>query len=70
VVAVHGPGGVGKSQLALEYAYRHDADFDLVWWVDAATRLLATSDLAELALRMGWERGPGNPSRPPRPWPS
>jgi TIR domain len=32
VVAAHGLGGVGKSQLALEYAYRHATDYDLAWW--------------------------------------
>jgi tetratricopeptide (TPR) repeat protein len=53
VVAAHGLGGVGKSQLALEYAYRHTADYDLVWWVAAETPLVAAAGLAALAPRLG-----------------
>jgi tetratricopeptide (TPR) repeat protein len=53
VVAVHGLGGVGKTQLVLEYAHRHANQYELIWWVAAESRLLATTGLAEFAPRLG-----------------
>jgi tetratricopeptide (TPR) repeat protein len=36
--AMSGLGGVGKTQLAVEYAYRHMQDYEAVFWVSAANR--------------------------------
>ena len=51
--AVYGLGGVGKTQLVLEYAHRFQADYDLIWWIDAEQSLEISLALAELARRLG-----------------
>jgi len=52
-VALYGLGGVGKTQVALEYAYRFQADYDLVWWVNAEQEETVIESLSQLALRLG-----------------
>ena len=32
---LHGLGGIGKTQIALEYSYRHRNKFDIVYWLRA-----------------------------------
>jgi tetratricopeptide (TPR) repeat protein len=49
LVALHGLGGVGKTQLAAEYAYARHADYQAVWWLRAETEATLAEDLAALA---------------------
>ncbi|TLS40346.1 tetratricopeptide repeat protein [Streptomyces montanus] len=53
--AIHGMGGVGKTQLAIEYAYRHQSEYDIVWWIPAERPGQIGQALVELAGRLGLE---------------
>ncbi|HWH01558.1 MAG TPA: FxSxx-COOH system tetratricopeptide repeat protein, partial [Pilimelia sp.] len=54
-LVIHGLGGVGKSQLALEFAHRHGSDYDVTWWVRADNGAGMLSDLLALARALGVE---------------
>jgi hypothetical protein len=56
--AIHGMGGVGKSQLAIEYVYRHQSNFDIIWWIPAEQPQQVLSALTELAQRLDLPVGP------------
>ncbi|WP_222272971.1 FxSxx-COOH system tetratricopeptide repeat protein [Modestobacter marinus] len=58
VQALYGLGGVGKTQLAMEYAHRFAADYNLVWWIDAEQPVLIPEQLAALAARLDISPGP------------
>jgi tetratricopeptide (TPR) repeat protein/nucleoside phosphorylase len=51
--AIVGQGGIGKTALATEFAYRHRSDYDLVWWVRAEEATTLVTDYAALAVPLG-----------------
>ena len=47
-----GAGGSGKTSLAVEYAYAHQDQYDIVWWIRADTQATIVADLAALAPKL------------------
>jgi len=47
--AISGLGGIGKTQTAVEYAYKYRNEYDAVLWVKADSREALISDYAALA---------------------
>ncbi|KAJ5512053.1 hypothetical protein N7463_001605 [Penicillium fimorum] len=37
VFALHGPGGIGKTQIAVEYAYKYMDSYTSVFWIDGSS---------------------------------
>lgn len=56
--ALTGLGGIGKTQIAVEYAYRYRGSYQAIFWVGAASRETLAADfvaLAHLLKLPGWE---------------
>ena len=51
-VALQGMGGIGKTQIALEYAHRFRNAYDVVWWIDADQAEFIDIALSDLGNRL------------------
>jgi hypothetical protein len=65
--AVVGLGGIGKSELALQYADRHRGDYDLVWWIPAETADEIRAGLADLCRELCGRVGAAAAAQAPAP---
>lgn len=52
VVVLHGLGGIGKSQLAIEFAKKHRSDYTAVLWLNAKTESTLKRSFAANASRL------------------
>ncbi|HEU0131150.1 MAG TPA: tetratricopeptide repeat protein [Mycobacteriales bacterium] len=57
VQTIAGLGGIGKTTLAVEHAYRRSGDYDVVWWVRAEDPTVLAADIAALAGPLGLVSG-------------
>ncbi|MBU2667890.1 tetratricopeptide repeat protein [Actinoplanes bogorensis] len=55
---IHGMGGVGKSQIAIEYVHKHSGEYDLVWWVPSEHIGQIQTSLTSLAQRLNLDVSP------------
>jgi tetratricopeptide (TPR) repeat protein len=58
-----GLGGIGKTQIALEYLFRHLSDYELIWWLPAETPETLNSSYLALARAMGLPVDLDDPAR-------
>ncbi len=52
-VALQGMGGIGKTQVAMEYAHRFRNAYDAVWWINASEVAFIDTQLSELGNKLG-----------------
>jgi tetratricopeptide (TPR) repeat protein len=52
--AIHGLGGIGKTQIALEYCYRHKDDYKIICWLRSESTITLSSDYAALAEKLNF----------------
>ncbi|KAJ8128009.1 hypothetical protein O1611_g5627 [Lasiodiplodia mahajangana] len=52
-VLVHGLGGVGKTQTALQYARQNASKYDAIFWIQSETKLSIISSITKIVRRLG-----------------
>jgi Cdc6-like AAA superfamily ATPase len=52
ILALFGPGGIGKTQIAIEYAYLHNLNYSSVFWIDATNQNSAFDSFLQIAKRV------------------
>lgn len=60
-VALRGGPGIGKTQLAIEYAHRFRGAYDIIWWIQADPPQFVDVGVADLGAELGLPRQPTVP---------
>jgi len=53
IQAIVGLGGIGKTQIAAEFAWRHRKDYGVIWWLPADDPTTLALSYAQLASGSG-----------------
>lgn len=51
VAVVHGLGGIGKTQLVVEFARKHEGRFSAIFWLDGSSEASLKQSFVEAAQR-------------------
>jgi hypothetical protein len=52
VAVMHGLGGIGKTQLAVEFARKHQSQFSAVFWLDGSSKANLEQSFVDIAQRL------------------
>ncbi|MGW4647643.1 tetratricopeptide repeat protein [Kitasatospora sp. NPDC004289] len=63
-VVLRGLGGVGKTELARQYAHLHGDAYDLIWWIESAAPGATDAALAAITVRLSPHWAGTNPPLP------
>lgn len=56
-VVLRGPGGFGKTEIALEFVFKHEGSFDAIFWIRAEDRTKLDLDFRQIAVTLGLQSG-------------
>ncbi len=65
IFVLHGIGGIGKTQTALEFAFHFQSNFSSIFWVNAVNRNSATASFIQIAQRLVMHYGDEQHSEAP-----
>lgn len=53
---LHGMGGVGKTQVAIEYTYRYRTSFNFIFWISAENKTVLGNSAARICASLGLQQ--------------
>ncbi|MCJ1426026.1 hypothetical protein MMC29_003928, partial [Sticta canariensis] len=56
VFVLHGLGGIGKTQLSVEFARKNQKSYSAVFWINSSTKEILRQNIADLARRLPQEQ--------------